>query len=51
MTGIVGDVTDYLFGLQQYVQLGMNKSSNQPLISGVHQVSMHNGTSAIYGIL
>ena len=29
--------TAYLFGRQQYVQLGMNKSSNQPLISGVPQ--------------
>ncbi len=32
--------TGYLFGRQQYVELGMNKSSNQPLISGVHQVSI-----------
>ena len=29
--------TDYLFGRQQYVQLGMNKSSNQSSFTGVPQ--------------
>ena len=32
--------TDDLFGRQQYVQLGMNKSSNQPLFTGVPQGSI-----------
>ena len=32
--------TDYLFGQQQYVQLGMNKSSYQPLFTGVPQGSI-----------
>ena len=32
--------TDYLFGRQQYVQLCMNKSSNQPLFTGVPQGSI-----------
>lgn len=32
--------TDYLFGRQQYVQLGINKSSNQPLLCGVPQGSI-----------
>ena len=32
--------TDYLFGRQQYVQLGINKSSYQPLFTGVPQGSI-----------
>ena len=32
--------TDYLFGRQHNVQLGMNKSSNQPLFTGVPQGSI-----------
>ena len=32
--------TDYLFGRQQYVQLGIDKSSNQPLLCGVPQGSI-----------
>ena len=32
--------TDYLFGRQQYVQLGTDKSSNQPLLCGVPQGSI-----------
>ena len=31
---------DYLLGQQQYVHLGMNKSSNQPLLTGVPQGSI-----------
>ena len=32
--------TDYLFGRHQYVQLGVNMSSNQPVFSGVPQGSI-----------
>ena len=33
-------ITDYLFCRQQYVQLGVDKSSNQPLLCGVPQGSV-----------